>query len=114
MAKASQNNAAEPAKAPGRGFPPGVSGNPGGRPRKVRELEAAILNAETPERVREVVDAMRNLALEGNKASPAAAKVYFGVIGIRTEGNKDEDFADVLKDAPPEVLDYLRTKLPAN
>lgn len=96
----------------GKPFGPG---NPppqtGGRPRKVRELEAAILEAETPERVKAVVDAMRTLALEGSKASPAAAKVYFGVIGIKTEGKTDEDFADLLRDAPPEVKAWLAAKV---
>lgn len=82
--------------------PPPVSG---GRPRKVRELEAAILEAETPARVKEVVDAMRKLALEGSKVSPAAAKVYFQVLGIN--GKTEEDFADLMRDAPPEVRAWL-------
>lgn len=86
-------------------------GTSGGRPRKVRELEAAILDAETPERVKEVVNAMRDLALEGSKASPAAAKVYFGVLGIKTEGRTDDDFAKLLEDAPPEALKWLASLL---
>lgn len=90
---------------------PGQVLNPGGRPKKLRALEAAILEAETPERVKEVVDAMRNLALEGTKASPAAAKVYFGVIGISTDGKKDEDFAKLLEGAPPEVAQWLASLL---
>lgn len=82
--------------------PPPVSH---GRPRKVRELEAAILEAETPEQVKSVVAAMRELALEKTKASPAAAKVYFQVLGIN--GKTEEDFADLMRDAPPEVRRWL-------
>ncbi len=88
----------------------GPSPNPGGRPKKLRALEAAVLDAETPERVKEVVDAMRVMALSGNpKCAPAAAKVYFAVIGLN--GKVPEDFADVLKDAPPEVFQWLAAQI---
>lgn len=77
-----------------------------GRPRKVREIEAALLEAETPARVLEVVNAMRLMALSGDpKAAPAAAKVYFHVLGIN--GKVEHDFANLLEDAPPEVRAWL-------
>ena len=93
-----------------KGIPFGPDNPPpinNGRPRKVRELEAAILEAETPERVKEVVNAMRDLALEGSKASPAAAEVYFGVLGIKTEGRTDDDFARLIEKAPPGFAEWL-------
>ena len=87
-------------------FGPGNIANPGGRPKKLRALEAAILEAETPARVKKVVRAMRLMALSGDpKAAPAAAKVYFHVLGIN--GKVPEDFAAILEGAPPEVVQWL-------
>jgi hypothetical protein len=89
---------------------PGSTANPGGRPKKLRALEAAILEAETPERVKEVVNAMRAMALSGDaKGAPAAAKVYFQVIGINTK--VEADFANILREAPPEVRAWLSAAL---
>jgi len=95
----------------GKPFEPGgPSPNPGGRPKKLRALEAAILEAETPERVKEVVNAMRAMALSGDaKGAPAAAKVYFQVIGINTK--VEADFANILREAPPEVRAWLSAAL---
>jgi len=94
-------------KQVGRPFEPGVSGNPGGRPKKVQAYRAAILQQETVERVCEVVNAMREGALAGGKSAPACAKVYLGACGISTEGKPDEDFADALRAAPPEVVEFI-------
>lgn len=59
-----ENKPAEARKA-GQ-FPPGVSGNPGGRPKKLREIEA-MLDAEfrTVEGVREAMTVLRKLAVSG-------------------------------------------------
>lgn len=48
----------------GRPFKPGVSGNPGGKPKKLREIEA-MLDAEhrTPENMRQVFARLRVLAM---------------------------------------------------
>jgi hypothetical protein len=95
---------------PRRGNPNWVEGgpspNPSGRPRRLRELEHAILEAETPAKVKKVVRAMRAMALSGDpKAAPAAAKVYFGVLGLN--GKVPQDFANILDGAPPEVVEWL-------
>jgi len=91
-------------------FAPGNLANPGGRPRKLRELEAAVLAAETPAKVKKVVRAMRQMALSGDpKAAPAAAKVYFHVLGLN--GKVPEDFANLLDGAPPEVLTWLASRI---
>lgn len=69
-----QNSDAEPeARGAGRPFRKGVSGNPGGRPRKVRELEAAIEEAHAGPKALAVIDKLQELALAGNVP---AAKVY--------------------------------------
>jgi len=47
-------------------FQPGVSGNPGGRPKKLRELRNAIDDAHTPEKVLAVVDKLQKTDLLKN------------------------------------------------
>lgn len=69
-----ENSTAEPERrGPGRPFPKGTSGNPGGRPRRVRELEAAIEEAHAGPKALEVIDKLRDLALGGDVQ---AAKAY--------------------------------------
>ena len=50
----------------GRPFEPGTSGNPGGRPRKLRELEEAIQAAHGVPEVLEVLGKVREQALTGD------------------------------------------------
>jgi Family of unknown function (DUF5681) len=62
-----------PRRGPGRPFPPGTSGNPGGRPRKLRDLAAAIQKAHGTSEVLAVIEKLQELALAGDVA---AAKLY--------------------------------------
>jgi len=103
----------------GRPFPPGVSGNPGGKPKKLREIEA-MLDAEhrNVANMREVFARLKALAMgevvfipseDGEiqvslKSDPAFMKLYLErVLG------PVKDIEPDLSDAPPEVLDYLRS-----
>lgn len=92
----------------GRPFRKGVSGNPGGRPKALREIEA-MLNAEhrTVANMREVFNTLKLLALRGEKGDSGYAKLYLErVLGPV----KDlDDLDDLLRDAPPEAIEFLRT-----
>lgn len=58
----------------GRPFVKGApSANPGGRPRRIREIEEAIAREATPDRVVAVLKRLEVLALTGD---PAAIKLY--------------------------------------
>jgi hypothetical protein len=74
-------------RPPGRPFQVGQSGNPGGMSKAEREwrdkVKAALRKQETPYQICKVAAAMRTQALMGEKASPAAAKVYFEVVGAK-------------------------------
>jgi fructose-1,6-bisphosphatase/sedoheptulose 1,7-bisphosphatase-like protein len=97
-----QNTTPDVPRGEGGKWKAGASPNPGGRPKKIRDIEAAILKAETPERVTEVINAMRLMALSGEKEAPAAAKVYLErVLGPV----KDLDID--LSDASEETIRYL-------
>lgn len=95
----------------------GYTGNPGGRPKRLREIEA-MLDAEhrTVDNMRQVYNRLKFLALgepvevlfKGTvvniklEADPAFMKLYLErVIGPVKELEVD------LSDAPPEVLEYL-------
>jgi hypothetical protein len=54
-------------------FPRGVSGNPGGRPKRLTDLDAAIAAANDTTKVLALLDKMRELGLAGDVS---AAKVY--------------------------------------
>ena len=54
-------------------FAPGASGNPGGRPKRLLDLEAALQEAHDAPRVLEVIDMLRERALRGDVQ---AAKAY--------------------------------------
>jgi hypothetical protein len=96
----------------GKPFVPGQSGNPEGQSKYAVTLRKAIEAQETPERVCDVIDAMRTQALAGEKSSPAAAKVYLGAVGVKLDGSATTKVD--LSDAPDEVMAYLRGKIPAN
>ena len=104
-------------KVVGRPFPPGTSGNPGGRPKALRDIEK-MLDAEhrNPENMRAVFDRLRALALgevvtvatpDGSAdvelhAEPAFMKLYLErVMGPVKELEPD------LADAPDEVLRWF-------
>jgi len=69
-----ENSDAEPdGRGPGRPFPKGTSGNPGGRPRKFKALELAIEEAHAGPKALAVLDKLHELALGGDVQ---AAKMY--------------------------------------
>jgi len=84
-----ENNSAVPAggRGPGRPFQPGTSGNPGGHPRKLRELEAAIQDAHRAPQVLGVLEKLRELALAGDVH---AAKVYLDRVAGPVRANDEE------------------------
>lgn len=88
---------------PGR-WKKGESGNPGGRPKALRDIEA-MLNAEhrTVANMKEVFATVKALALRGEKGDSGYLKLYLErVLG------PVKDIEIDLTDAPPEVLSYLR------
>lgn len=78
---------------------PGQSGNPGGKPKYVVEYAEAIRRGvteqETVKRVLKVVAAMRKDALSHGKNAPAAAKVYFQVVGVDMNPDKEQAIAAI-------------------
>jgi hypothetical protein len=89
----------------GRPFPKGTSGNPGGRPKVLREIEA-MLDKEhrNVANMKQVFDMLRLLALRGEPGDAAYAKLYLErVLGPVKELEID------LTDAPPEVVAFLKT-----
>ena len=104
-----------------KGFPPGVSGNPGGRPKKLVEIER-MLDAEhrTVENMREVYAKLRELAVNGTlepkfhgplvvgevrKYHAAFMELYLN----RVQGPV-RDHID-LADAPDEVIAWIEEHL---
>jgi hypothetical protein len=69
----SENSTPEQAPTRGRAFSKGISGNPGGRPKRLRDLEEAIREKHVGEPVLAVLDKLQAMATEGDVA---AAKLY--------------------------------------
>lgn len=101
---------------------PGTSPNPGGRPKKLREIEE-MLDAEhrTPENMRVVFARLKALALGeiihevdkdgevtiGLSADPAFMKLYLDrTLGPVKEVVSDDD----LRDAPDAVLEWIASR----
>jgi hypothetical protein len=97
-------------KGGAEGWKAGQSGNPEGVSKYQANLRRMIEERETPERVLAVIDAMREDALAHEKFSAGAAKVYLGAVGLKLDGSTSTKVD--LSDAPPEVMDYLRKKIP--
>jgi len=116
----------------GKAFAPGFDPrrNPGGRPRKLRDLQR-MLNQEhrTIENMREVLTRLRALALgeiitvpyldpDGMtyqlkaelQADARFMQLYLDVVMGPKRGFDDSDSMD-LSDAPTEVIEYLRIKV---
>lgn len=109
-------------RGPGGAWLPGTSPNPGGKPRKMREIES-LIDAEfrTYEEVRQGYLVLRDLAFLGVKNPafnskgeivgektthhPAYLEMWFNRI-VGPVKDLDLDFSD----ATPEELDYVRRK----
>jgi len=78
-------------------FRPGVSGNPGGRPKGLRVLEEALEESRDADHVLAVVDQLRTLALEGDVQ---AARVYLDrMLGpVRQKVEEAGDFSELSTD----------------
>ena len=94
------------ARGPDGRFPNGVSGNPGGRPKKLVELERVLDEHRTADSLREVFARLRWLAVYGNAQ---AIKIYLDrVIGpVKVIAEELPD----LSGAPDEVLAWLANNL---
>lgn len=102
---------------------PGASPNPGGKPKKLREIEA-MLDAEFRDvaSVREMFQVLRKLALQGTtndvfdkEGSVCGEKTTFHPAYMEQLFNRllgpVKDLEIDLTDAPKEALDFLREKL---
>lgn len=87
----------------------GKSGNPEGVSAYQTKLRKAIEKRETPERVLEVIEAMRQDATAHEKFSPAAAKVYLGAVGINVTA---PPLKLDLTEAPDEVVEWIADRMP--
>lgn len=67
----------------GRPFPPGVSGNPGGRPKDTDEIKAGkeMLRRSMPEAVRAVVEVLNNPEAKVSERLTAATIILDRVLG---------------------------------
>jgi len=85
-------------------FLPGASGNPGGRPRKLAELDPVLDEHRSPENVRAVLAKLRELALAGDIQ---AMRLYLDKVFPTLKRLEDE--ID-LTGAPDAVLQWLGGK----
>lgn len=91
----------------GRPFRPGQSGNPGGRPRKLKELEARILD-EFGGDVVPLLRSLLDLALPPSSSIPAAKEFLDRVIGKARQRTEitGEDGAQLVD--PVSIVEALR------
>lgn len=83
-----ENSGAEPRnRGPGRPFLKGVSGNPGGRSKRVADLEDALQAAHGAPQVVAVVAKLHTMALAGNVQ---AARVYLDRVLGPVRANDEE------------------------
>ncbi len=83
-----ENSGAEPNnRGPGRPFPKGTSGNPGGRPQKLRSLEAALQEAHDAPKVLAVVEKLRTMAVGGDVQ---AARLYLDRVMGPIRANEEQ------------------------
>lgn len=105
----------------GRPFLEGVSGNPGGRPPKLREIEAMLDAEHRPvDKMREVYETLRKVALGVKR------EIYWQGVVVGAEIEYSSSFMDLylnrvvgpvkeikadLSDAPEEVIAWLSEHL---
>jgi hypothetical protein len=88
-------------------FAPGApSANPGGRPKRLVEIEAMLNEHQrTPERVKQALDAAFLYGIRGEKGDAKYLDMWFNRVLGPVKELIPEDW---LADAPPAVLDWLR------
>jgi hypothetical protein len=74
-------------------FAPGVSGNPTGRPKVIRDLEDKLLELWGP-KASDVMGALYAMAMEQGREAPQAARVFLD----RLLGKPRQQMADALTD----------------
>lgn len=85
----------------------GYTGNPGGRPKALKDIERMLNDKHrTVDNMRGVFDQLLALAVRGDKGDAAYMKLYLErVLGPV----KDlDDLDELLKDAPPEAIEFLK------
>lgn len=120
-----ENSATDPSKkrkrGPGRPFKPGETGNAGGRPKSIREVEK-MLDAEhrNPEKMRETFDLIRKVAHGVDEPVYYRGEVcghirkYQGgwmELYLNRVLGPIRDIEVDLEDAPPEVVEWLRENI---
>ena len=88
-------------------FPSAVSGNPGGRPKRLENLEIALAGAHDAPKVLEVVEKLRELAIAGDVQ---AARVYLDRVGGPVRPNDDERIEARAKEMLEHLLEEARAK----
>jgi hypothetical protein len=108
-------------RGPGKPFPKGVSGNPGGKPKALREIEA-MLDAEhrTVENMRAVFGKIREVSMGvvkdvWHKGAVCGQEIEYSAAWMDLYVNRllgpVKELKIDLTDAPDEVVAYLAEKL---
>jgi hypothetical protein len=105
MAQNSEQQPSSRRRGPGRPFPKGTSGNPGGRPKEVRHVQE-LARAHTLEAIETLVDVMQNSKLD--RARVAAAEAILN----RAWGRASQSMAvTAAEDGPSLMPDYTEEEL---
>jgi len=88
-------------------FAIGVSGNPGGRPKRLHNLEVALAEAHDAPKVLEVVEKLRALAIAGDVQ---AAKVYLDRVAGPVRSNDEERIEARAAEMIERLLDEARAR----
>lgn len=122
MDKRPENTGADVQRGEGGKWLPGASPNPGGKPKKLREIEAVLDEFRTPEEIRENMRVLKKLALQGvtndvfDKEGAVCGSrttyhpAYMEMLMNRTLGLVKDPPVD-LSDVPDDELRTLREKL---
>jgi hypothetical protein len=88
-------------------FPPGTSGNPGGRSKRLRELDAAIAAKHDAATVLDVIGKLRELALAGDVQ---AAKAYLDRVAGPVRPDDDARFEAAVECRLSELIEEARAR----